>query len=229
MEWAKYAGLDGLICIWRGIEGGPGISATTFSGVQYNTDPKLAVILDQCLQWGLKACILYEVEAYANPTAAQVTTEFQYLAANHWDHPAYLRFDGKPVVFVYTAENASNAMSTKYSTATSGFTTAYMMLQTNSNVTTTPSPAGFFTFTANRTSTLSNSYTILPGFWLGGSPTPVTTRNLATWNTNIASMIASAKTWQIVISFNEWGEGSIIEPSDELGTAYLDALHDALT
>lgn len=225
LQWIKYAGIDTLICVWRGYASGFSHDTFTANGPhQYGTDAKLAVILDQCLQVGLKACILYEVEAYADPTAAEIAAEFAYLAANRWNHPAYLRVDDRPVVFVYTGANASNAMSSKYSTATSGFTTAYMMLQTSTTASTTPNPDGFFTFTSNRTSSISNSYTILPGFWRGDSGTPVTTRNLTTWASNIASMVASGKDWQIIISWNEWGEGSMIEPTEEFGTDYIDAL-----
>jgi hypothetical protein len=46
-------------------------------------------------------------------------------------------------------------------------------------------------------------------------------------------MVASADPWQLVISFNEWPEGTSIESAREWETesgygAYLDALHDEL-
>jgi len=43
-------------------------------------------------------------------------------------------------------------------------------------------------------------------------------------------MIASNEPWQLVISFNEWNEGTAVEAAREWATpsgygAYLDALH----
>lgn len=223
----KGAGFDALICVWRGPESGSTISTTTFGDDSYNTDPKLGVILDQCLQWGLKACILYEIEAYADPSAAEVEAEFDYLEANHWNHPAWLKVDDRPVVFVFTNANATNAMSQKYSDATAGFTTAYVMLQTMAASSVTPMPDGLYRFHSTRAESVDNSYSICPGFWRGDLDDPTTTRDLATWTTNVADMVASGKDWNLVISWNEWGEGSQLESSDELGTTYLEVVADA--
>jgi hypothetical protein len=44
-------------------------------------------------------------------------------------------------------------------------------------------------------------------------------------------MVASGKSWQIVTSFNEWGEGTAVEGAQEWSGAsgfgtYLDILHN---
>ena len=44
-------------------------------------------------------------------------------------------------------------------------------------------------------------------------------------------MVASGAQWQLVTSFNEWGEGTAVESATEWSSpsgqgAYLDALHD---
>ena len=44
-------------------------------------------------------------------------------------------------------------------------------------------------------------------------------------------MVASGARWQLVTSFNEWGEGTAVESAAEWASAsgwgsYLDALHD---
>ena len=46
-------------------------------------------------------------------------------------------------------------------------------------------------------------------------------------------MAASGDPFQLVVSFDEWGEGTAVESADEWATpsgygAYLDALHDVL-
>ena len=53
----------------------------------------------------LKYAILYEstgrLGRFRNPSYAHWMTDLTYLKENYFDHPHYLRIDGKPVVFVY--------------------------------------------------------------------------------------------------------------------------------
>ena len=220
MAWAKAAGIDAFICMWRGIDGGSGISASTFGANQYNTDTKFPHLLDIALQYGIKITAYYEVEGYTNPTAGEIATEFAYFAANYWDHPAWLKVGGKPVMFAYGPGDATGCA--RYASATSNYTTAYVSLIYTGSPAVTP-PAQH-SFSAAHAVSVGNSYTILPGWWLGSSGTPVTVRSLATWTADVAAMVASGKDWHLIISWNEWGEGSIIEPTVEFGTDYLDAL-----
>ena len=58
-------------------------------------------------------------------------------------------------------------------------------------------------------------------------------RDLAQWRQTITDMAASGAPWQLVISFNEWPEGTSVESAREWATpsgygAYVDALHDEL-
>lgn len=222
-----YANCRAAIPTWRGRSSGGGISATTFAGSQTNSDEKILTMLELAWQHGIKVAILYEVEAYANPTLGEVQAEFTWLFANRFNHPGYLRVGGLPVIFVYTGADHSDALAQKYSDATSGFTTAYVMMMTvtdaSANV---PQPQGWFQFTNARTATATNSIAICPGYWRIDEANPVTARNLATWQANIATMVASGKDWHLINSFNEWGEGSQFEPDTTHGTDYLEALHD---
>ena len=59
------------------------------------------------------------------------------------------------------------------------------------------------------------------------------TRDLAEWRANVEEMAASGDPFQLVVSFDEWGEGTAVESAEEWATpsgygAYLDALHDVL-
>lgn len=219
-EWAVAANIDVFIPTWRGEPGGSGISNTALGDFGY-MDTKIGMMLGLALKHGMKIAVYYEVEGYANPTSAQIAAEFEYLAQRYFRHPAYLYVDGLPVIFVYSPGEGSTMLQ-RYSDATDGFTTAYINAIYNDG--STPTPQGRHTFTDARTTESGNSYTILPGFWRIDEGSARTARDLSTWQSNIASMIASGKDWQLIISFNEWGEGSSIEPADEYGTDYLDAL-----
>ncbi len=41
---------------------------------------------------------------------------------------------------------------------------------------------------------------------------------------DILKMKASGATWQLITTWNEWPEGTSVEPATEFGTAYLDAI-----
>ena len=75
------------------------------------------------------------------------------------------------------------------------------------------------------------SYTISPGFYKANETTPRLIRDPTRWNQNIKDMIASGAPFQLVTTFNEWGEGTAVESAQEWATpsgygAYLDALHN---
>ena len=221
LAWAKYANIDVLIPTWRGEPGGSGISVTTFGSGHAHMDTKIGHLLDQALQHGMKVAVYYEVEGYADPTQAQIEAEFAYLETRYFGHPAYCHVGGLPVIFVYSPGEGSTMLA-RYSGATSGYTTAYINAIYNNG--STPEPQGRHSFTADAVTITGNGYTIVPGFWRIDEANPRLARNLTTWQTNIASMVASGKDWQLIISWNEWGEGSQVEPNVELGSAYLDAL-----
>jgi hypothetical protein len=82
----------------------------------------------------------------------------------------------------------------------------------------------------------------LPPYELGVSPgfdkpvdmpfgLPPTPRDLTRWQADVAHLNASPLPWHLVLTFNEWGEGTAIESAREWATpsgygAYLDALHN---
>ena len=80
---------------------------------------------------------------------------------------------------------------------------------------------------------LPDSFMIAPGFDEVQEPQPRLPRDLERWRQDISDMVASQARWQLVISFNEWPEGTSVESGQEWATpsgygAYLDALHDGI-
>jgi hypothetical protein len=73
------------------------------------------------------------------------------------------------------------------------------------------------------------SFTISPGFWKVGESQRLA-RDITRWRQNIYDMIMSNAFFQLITTFNEWGEGTAVENASEWSTAsghgeYLDALH----
>jgi hypothetical protein len=80
---------------------------------------------------------------------------------------------------------------------------------------------------------VTSAFMISPGFDEARESAPRLPRDLDRWRHDIADMVASNAPWQLVISFNEWPEGTAIEDASEWQTAsgygaYLDALHEVL-
>jgi hypothetical protein len=68
-----------------------------------------------------------------------------------------------------------------------------------------------------------HSYSIAPGFWKAGESVRLA-RDLSRWRANVRDMVASGARWQLVVSWNEWGEGTQVEGSTQLEDAWLDGL-----
>ena len=63
-----------------------------------------------------------------------------------------------------------------------------------------------------------------------GAPHPHPDRDLQRWSQDIRDMVTSGQSWQLITTFNEWGEGTSVESAIQWATAsaqgaYLDALH----
>ena len=76
------------------------------------------------------------------------------------------------------------------------------------------------------------SYSVGPGFYKWDEP-PRLARNPAAFESAVRSMAASSAMWKLVTTFNEWHEGTAIEPAAEWASpsgygVYLDILHSAL-
>jgi hypothetical protein len=74
---------------------------------------------------------------------------------------------------------------------------------------------------------------VSPGFDEPSEPAVRLARDLTRWREDVAAMIASGARWQLVLTFNEWPEGTSVESAREWATpsgfgAYLDVLHELL-
>jgi hypothetical protein len=74
---------------------------------------------------------------------------------------------------------------------------------------------------------------IAPGFDEWGEGAARLTRDPERWRTDVAAMVASNARWQLVLTFNEWPEGTSVESAHEWASpscygSYLDVLHDVL-
>jgi hypothetical protein len=72
------------------------------------------------------------------------------------------------------------------------------------------------------------SYSVSPGFNRYDSQGPFLARDPGQFDKAVAAMAAAPVQWKLVTTFNEWGEGTAVEPAAEWGNTYLDILHNHL-
>jgi len=217
----RYAHLNAGIYSWWGVAGYP------------PTDERfwryLAVARTTSFRWA----IYYEPEGYGDPSVERIRADLAYVRDTYASKPAYLRVDGRFVVFVYGGRESCDTVERwRKANAAIG---AYLVLKAFTGYRECPAqPEAWHEYSGTLAAyELPNrAFMIAPGFdeVRGGAALP---RSLATWRRSIADMVASADPWQLVISFNEWPEGTSIESAREWETesgygAYLDALHDEL-
>jgi hypothetical protein len=179
----------------------------------------------QALEAPLKWALYYEKEGNANPSVSELKTDLTYLQTHYTSSPSYAWVNGKPVLFVYNANDLSCEVAGRWATATGG--QWYIVLKVFPGYKTCPSqPDSWHQYAPAAAADHQEgySYTISPGFWRADEPTARLGRDLSRWQQNVRDMVASNEPWQLITTFNEWGEGTATEASKEWGKAYLDAL-----
>jgi hypothetical protein len=164
---------------------------------------------------------------------AQIRSDLAYIANRYTADPHYLHVNGKPVLFVYSRAESSAGDVQMWLDANAG--QFYLNLQVFPGYRTAPQPDSWHQYgpAVAEDHQPGFSFSISPGFWKYNESSPRLARDPSRWATNVADMVASREPWQLVTTFNEWGEGTSVEDaSDWHDTAsgesqYLDALHNS--
>ena len=190
----------------------------------------LAVARTTPLRWA----VYYEHEGYANPSIGEIRADLEYIRDLYAYRPAYLKVGGRFVVFVYGDAGDSCATVSRWRAANAGIG-AYLVMKAFAGYAACPEqPDAWHQYSGSRDAyAVTSAFMISPGFASVGEPQPRLPRDVARWRQDIADMVASNLPWQLVISFNEWQEGTAVEAAREwqspsgYGT-YLDALRAGL-
>ena len=213
----RYAGLDAGIASWW--------------GRRTPTDSRIPLLLKGASGTPFRWALYYEQEGYADPTVSQLTGDLDYIAAHYGTDRSYLRVNGKPVIFAYGDATDACGMVDRWTHANAG--RFYVVLKVFPGYRTCANqPASWHQYApaAASDSQAGYSYSISPGFYKKGEAAPRLTRDPARWAANVRAMISSEAPWQLVTTFNEWGEGTAVESAQEWASksgygTYLDTLH----
>lgn len=195
------------------------------------TDGRVPALLAGAAGTGFRWSLYYEPEGQGVTTVSQITSDLAYIQSHYASDPSYLRIGGKFVVFVYGDPTDDCTTADRWKQANT--VGAYVVLKVFAGYRNCASqPDGWHQYAPAVAADHQGSYayTISPGFDKVGEA-PRLLRDPARWRQNIRDMISSGATFQLVTTFDEWGEGTAVEDAWEWDSPsgygiYLDALHD---
>lgn len=211
-----------------------------FNGALYSwwgrgsaTDRRLPLYLAAARRKPPRFAVYHEPEGYTDPTVEELRADLEHIRDRYATSPAYLRVDGRFVVFAYGDADDGGGCEAAERWAAANTVGAYVVLRAHHGYRRCPrQPDGWHRYSLDRDfyNVPPYSFTISPGFHDARELLPRRPRDLRRWRASIRRMVASGATFQLVISFNEWGEGTAVESAREWATpsghgAYLDALH----
>jgi len=234
IDQAKAAGIDALLVAWYGLGG------------DNQTESNLAVMLDEANARGFKIGVLFETTSpfFAGP--GDVTAALQHLLSVHANHPAFLRADGRPVIFFwrpslysvdawrairsqadpnYAAIWISEGVDTSYLAVFDGHHLYSNTWNPPADLTATNAKYAALVEQARQTTGAYKLWvaTVMPGYndvrIRGGFARD--REGGAYFAQSWQAAIAGRPNWIVINSFNEWPEGTYIEPSAAFGDQFI--------
>ena len=217
-----YAHLDAGIYSWWGRDGYP------------PTDERFGRYLAAARTAPFRWAIYYEREGYANPSAETIRADLEYIRDTYASKPAYLKVNGRFVVYVYG--NSEDGCDTAARWRDANTVGAYIVLKAFAGFRSCPvQPDAWHQYSAALPAydLAPDAFMISPGFDEWGEGAPRLARDPERWRQDVAAMVASNARWQLVLTFNEWPEGTSVETAQEWASpsgygSYVDALHEFL-
>ncbi len=238
IEQAQQAGIDAFVVAWYGPTG------------QYNqTEPNLVALLEEAAIRNFKIGILFETNSPFFSGSGDVTTALSHALGVHAPHPAFLRADdGRPVLFFWRTEaypvetwrGIRSQVDPGHSSVWigDGVNTAYLAsFEGHHLYSNTWNPATDLNYTNQKFATqvrqasaqfgVAKSWvaTVMPGYndvgIRPGNGFAHSRDGGAYFDRSWQAAIDSQPGWIVINSFNEWPEGTYIEPSVTYGDMFL--------
>jgi hypothetical protein len=175
----------------------------------------------------------------SDPTSDQIHADLDYVFQNYASHPAFLRLGGKPVLFTWGDAGDDCSSAVRWVTANDAFEAAtgqrfYLVMklfQGYASCAVQPDSWHQYGPAVGYQEHSPFSAVVSPGFWLKGTASPALARDPARFAADVGKMNAADARFKLITTFDEWGEGTAVEPADEWQSAsgngvYLDVLHD---
>lgn len=211
----RYAGIKAGIASWMGRGTG--------------ADKRIPALLRAADGTSFRWALYYEP---AGQTIGEIAADLLYISHHYTRDRNYLRVNGKPVLFVWAG--GANSCSLTHRWVSVNKNRYYLVLKTYYGWQRChyESRASWHAYgpASRRLTAGAHAYSISPGFWPNSNSHPTLGRSTSAWASAIRSMIRSKAHWQLITTFNEWGENTAVESASEWATSskmgrYLDLLH----
>jgi glycoprotein endo-alpha-1,2-mannosidase len=234
IEWAKEYGVDVFISSWWGIG--------SFE------DNALELILNKAYHEGIEVSIYLEASGKAQNASVEerpdiFSTELTYILDTYGSHPAFFKLDGIPVIFIYAFPLSLISLEAWRGVLSEINTEAIFLADdfssdafdifdgchTYNPVTLTEEEVHRLYWNAHVQAFFHGKIfaaTVVPGYDDRIIRYPglyVPRENGVFYQTRWNAATANSPHWILITSWNEWHEGTEIEPSVEYEYAYLDS------
>lgn len=219
VDQLEYAHVDLSIASWWG----PG-SRLDRSRLSLLMDASIA------LQSNIKWSVYHEDERNNDGSLVDLKGDLDYL--KHWFawHPAWAHINGRPLIFVYNEYGCE--VAERWMAASAG--DWYVVLKVFPGYKEcSVQPDSWHQYgPAAAVNHVSPTFAISPGFWRADIAQPLLPRvGASEWRTNVRAMVDSGEPWQLITTFNEAGEGTMVESSSHWQSSsgygyYLDSLNE---
>jgi hypothetical protein len=237
----KYSGIDGILIDWYG--------STDVNDYKINRDNSEAVIkaLDNV---GLDFAIVYEDRTIAEVADNDVLSlqieaaqeDMIYIEQNYFNNPQYIKINNNPLLLVFGPEVFHNNEDWEQITAAFDSQPCLIVLNGKSNET-APVSSGEYIWVDN--SSIDNKYGNMnkfnvyiggayPGFldfykeggWGDGFNWSIDYNSGETLKTNLQKAKANNADYIQLITWNDYGEGTMIEPTDQFRFSFLSKIQE---
>lgn len=237
----KYSGIDGILIDWYGSS-----DINDYGNNRRNTEAVIAA-LDEV---GLKFAIVYEDQTIPNVVEADnsldeisaAQADMTYIEQNYFSNPSYILVNNKPLLLVFGPQTFKT--SDQWGEIFSVLSTEPCFLTLNGSYSLAyPYSSGEFIWVDN--SSLDNKYTAMkkfnvyvagayPGFndyykeggWSDGFSWSIDFKDGETLEQNLQKAKNANAGYVQLITWNDYGEGTMIEPTQEFGYTLLEIVQE---
>lgn len=194
---------------------------------------RITQLLDETSAQGskIKWTVYYEDEKALDKSVEELVADLEYLKKWFAWHESWAHKNGKPLVFIWNESQCEVADRWEKAAREAGWYVVLKLFGNHDDCKSQPDSWHQYGVSDNYLE-YPSSFTIGPGFFKANADKPdhprVSRKKFCTW---VDEMNRSKRDWNLIVSFNEWGEGTAVESAVEWESKsgygiYLDCLHD---
>ena len=169
----------------------------------------------------LRWTLYYENEGFGDPDVATLVSDLTYIRDKYSQSPYFFKINGKPVIFVYGgSSDGPGTMLSRWSQANAQLNDYFYYVPKlfSGYATASPQPNSWHQYAPAVRSGQHGSFSfyVSPGFWLDDGSAERLTRDSTSFENAVRNMVAANTTWKLVQTWNEWGEGTSVEPGEQV-------------